>query len=66
MTSLAQLLCCSGRRHSRRVVEPGMTITASGVAAADIKATGSVASALIGRYRPAGEPRPGGGVPKAA
>ncbi|MEU5143719.1 hypothetical protein [Streptomyces sp. NPDC021139] len=36
-----------------------MTITTSGVAAAGIKATGSVASALIGRYRPAGVPRLG-------
>ncbi|MFD8712003.1 hypothetical protein ACFV07_16265 [Streptomyces anulatus] len=36
-----------------------MTIMTSGVAAASIKATGSVASALIGRYRPTGVPRLG-------
>ncbi|MER7662651.1 hypothetical protein [Streptomyces sp. NPDC096193] len=36
-----------------------MTFTTSGVAAAGIKATGSVTAALIGRYRPAGVPRLG-------
>lgn len=59
VASLVQLLHRSGRRRSRRVVEPGMTITTSGVAAAGIKATGSIASALIGRYRPTGVPRLG-------
>ncbi|MFD7758030.1 hypothetical protein [Streptomyces sp. NPDC059757] len=48
-----------GRHRSRRVVEPGMTFTTSGVAAAGIKATGSVTAALIGRYRPTGVPRLG-------
>ncbi|URZ99452.1 hypothetical protein NCG97_00240 [Streptomyces lydicamycinicus] len=59
VTTLVQLLRRSDRRRSRRVVEPGMTITTSGVAAAGIKATGSVTSALIGRYRPTGVPRLG-------
>ncbi|MFJ3086750.1 hypothetical protein [Streptomyces sp. NPDC086838] len=36
-----------------------MTFTTSGVAAAGIKATGSVTSALIGRYRPTGVARLG-------
>ncbi|GGY40832.1 hypothetical protein [Streptomyces djakartensis] len=36
-----------------------MTFTTSGVAAAGVKATGSVTSALIGRYRPTGVPRLG-------
>ncbi|MFG2988944.1 hypothetical protein ACGFZK_06505 [Streptomyces sp. NPDC048257] len=36
-----------------------MTFTTSGVAAAGIKATGSVSAALIGRYRPTGVPRLG-------
>lgn len=36
-----------------------MTFTTSDVAAAGIKATGSVTAALIGRYRPAGVPRLG-------
>ncbi|MFI1285181.1 hypothetical protein ACH4U5_31235 [Streptomyces sp. NPDC020858] len=36
-----------------------MTFTTSGVAAAGIKATGSVTAALIGRYRPTGVPRLG-------
>ena len=56
---LVQLLRRPGRRRARRVVEPGMTFTTSGVAAAGIKATGSVAAALIGRYRPTGVPRLG-------
>lgn len=56
---LVQLLRHPGRRRVRRVVEPGMTFTTSGVAAAGIKATGSVTSALIGRYRPTGVPRLG-------
>ncbi|MEU0074113.1 hypothetical protein ABZ027_31930 [Streptomyces sp. NPDC006332] len=56
---LVQLLRRPGRRRIRRVVEPGMTFTTSGVAAASIKATGSVTSALIGRYRPTGVPRLG-------
>ncbi|MFD7758042.1 hypothetical protein [Streptomyces sp. NPDC059757] len=34
-----------------------MTFTTSGVAAAGIKATGSITAALIGRYRPTGVPR---------
>lgn len=45
--------------RARRVVEPGMTFITSGAAAAGIKATGSVTSALIGRYRPTGVPRLG-------
>jgi hypothetical protein len=36
-----------------------MTFTTSGVAAAGIRATGSVTAALIGRYRPTGVPRLG-------
>lgn len=36
------------------MVEPRMTFITPGVAAVGIKATGSVASALIGRYRPTG------------
>ncbi|MFD0068022.1 hypothetical protein [Streptomyces sp. NPDC056689] len=56
---LVQQLRRPGRRCSRRVVEPGMTFTTSSVAAAGIKATGSVTSALIGRYRPTGVPRLG-------
>ncbi|MET8183776.1 hypothetical protein [Streptomyces sp. NPDC005336] len=36
-----------------------MTFLTPGVAAAGIKATGSVASALVGRYRPVGVPRLG-------
>ncbi|MEU1123693.1 hypothetical protein ABZ371_08930 [Streptomyces sp. NPDC005899] len=47
------------RRPAHEVVEPGMTFITSGVAAAGIRATGSVASALIGRYRPTGIPRLG-------
>ncbi|OUD00540.1 hypothetical protein [Streptomyces swartbergensis] len=54
-----QLLRRPGRRRSRQVVEPGMTFITPGVAAAGIKATGSVTSALIGRYRPTGVPRLG-------
>ncbi|WP_309030399.1 hypothetical protein [Streptomyces alfalfae] len=56
---LVRLLDGLGRRRSRRVVEPGMTFMTSGVAAAGIKATGSVSAALIGRYRPTGIPRLG-------
>ncbi|AEY94325.1 hypothetical protein SHJG_p210 (plasmid) [Streptomyces hygroscopicus subsp. jinggangensis 5008] len=59
VASLVQLLRQPGRRRARRVVEPGMTFITSGVAAAGIKATGSVTSALIGRYRPTGVPRLG-------
>jgi hypothetical protein len=56
---LVQLLRRPGSRRSRLVVEPGMTFTTSGVAAAGIKATGSVTAALIGRYRPTGVRRLG-------
>ncbi|MBY8868719.1 hypothetical protein [Streptomyces sennicomposti] len=56
---LVQLLRRSGGRRVRRVIEPGMTFTTSGVAAAGIKATGSATSALIGHYRPTGVPRLG-------
>ncbi|MFJ8957312.1 hypothetical protein ACIRO1_45205 [Streptomyces sp. NPDC102381] len=59
VTNVVQLLRRSVRRRSRRVVEPGMTVTTSGLAAAGIKATGSVTAALIGRYRPTGVPRLG-------
>lgn len=55
-----------GRRHARRTVEPGMTFTTSGVAAAGIKATGSVSAALIGHYRPTGVPRLGSKEDRAA
>ncbi len=51
-----RLLRRPGQRRDRRVVEPGMTFITPGMAAAGIKATGSVASALIGRYRPTGVP----------
>ncbi|MEU6332001.1 hypothetical protein ABZ851_32810 [Streptomyces sp. NPDC047049] len=56
---LGQLLRRTGPRRTRRVVEPLMTFITPGVAAAGIKATGSVTSALIGRYRPTGVPRLG-------
>ncbi|GAA0549349.1 hypothetical protein GCM10010390_59420 [Streptomyces mordarskii] len=36
------------------MVEPDMTFITPGVAAAGIKATGNVAGALVGRYRPVG------------
>ncbi len=49
----------ASRRPARQVVEPGMTFITPGVASAGIKATGSVASALIGQYRPIGVPRLG-------
>lgn len=49
----------SGRNCSHRLVEPGMTFTTPSVAAASIKATGSVTAALIGRYQPTGVPRLG-------
>ncbi|MFE5143939.1 hypothetical protein ACFRDV_41040 [Streptomyces fagopyri] len=62
---LVRLLRRPGRRRSRRVVEPGMTFISPGTAAAGIKATGSVASALIGRYRPAGVPRLGSNEDRA-
>ncbi|MGW7276542.1 hypothetical protein ACWGH5_39365 [Streptomyces sp. NPDC054864] len=42
-----------------------MTFITPGVAAAGIKATGSVASALIGRYRPTGVPRLGSNEDRA-
>ncbi|MER7914384.1 hypothetical protein [Streptomyces sp. NPDC096068] len=60
VTLVKLLLGRPARPRAQRVVEPGMTITIpTGAAAAGIKATGSVASALIGRYRPAGVPRLG-------
>ncbi|MEU6540975.1 hypothetical protein [Streptomyces sp. NPDC047000] len=42
-----------------------MTFMTPGVAAAGIKATGSVASAVVGRYRPAGVPRLGSNEDRA-
>ncbi|MFK4024665.1 hypothetical protein [Streptomyces sp. SM1] len=62
---LVRLLRRPGRRRDVRVVEPGMTFITPGVAAAGIKATGSVASALIGRYRPTGVPRLGSNEDRA-
>ncbi|MEV7817373.1 hypothetical protein AB0P05_43050 [Streptomyces flaveolus] len=59
VASFVQLLRRPDWRRARRVVEPGMTFITSGVAAAGIKVTGSVTSALIGRYRPKGVPRLG-------
>ncbi|MEH0549162.1 hypothetical protein QA802_40770 [Streptomyces sp. B21-105] len=62
---LVRLLRRPGQRRDRRVVEPGMTFITPGMAAAGIKATGSVASALIGRYRPTGVPRLGSNEDRA-
>ena len=62
---LVRLLRRTGQRRGRWVVEPGMTFITPGMAAAGIKATGSVASALIGRYRPTGVPRLGSNEDRA-
>ncbi|GGU66985.1 hypothetical protein [Streptomyces lavendofoliae] len=62
---LVRLLRRPGRHRDFRVVEPGMTFITPGMAAAGIKATGSVASALIGRYRPTGVPRLGSNEDRA-
>lgn len=56
---LARLFQSPSPRRAGGLVEEDMTFITPGVAAAGIKATGSVTSALIGRYRPTGVARLG-------